>query len=569
MTDFESLGLSDAVLKSIEQLGFTTPTPIQAQVIPAVLSGSADLIALAQTGTGKTAAFGLPLVDMIDTSARQPLALILAPTRELCVQIENDLRNFAKNTRGFSSVAVYGGSSIRAQIDSIRKGVQVVVATPGRLIDLLNRKALNLSDVQVVVLDEADEMLNMGFQEDIDTILAETPADKHTWLFSATMPAEIRDIIRKYMHKPVEISSGGGNKTNENIEHQYYIVESRNKYPALKRILDYHPDMYGIIFCRTKAETQDIAERLIKDGYVADSLHGDLTQMQRDKVMAAFREKTLQVLIATDVAARGIDVDNLTHVIHLHLPDDMAYYTHRSGRTARAGKKGISCVLATSKDMYRIKQLERSLKIQFMRMMVPDGVTICERQLLNLIHRVNEVQVDEKAIAPFLSVMEQEFAGMDRDEVMKRFASLEFNRFLEYYRFAEDLNVYERKDSHERASRKANMDLLFINLGKMDHIGPKDLLMMISQVGKLKPHQVGDIRLKGAYSFVEVPANVSDSIIKSFNGFIYRGRKVRIEIQNEKSESFKEKPRAHKGNSREMQKPGKKKSSEPYKGRKW
>lgn len=569
MDNFESLGLSGAVLKSVEALGFTTPTPIQAQVIPAVLSGGADLIALAQTGTGKTAAFGLPLVDMIDTSARQPLALILAPTRELCVQIESDLRNFASHTKGFSSVAVYGGSSIRTQIDSLRKGVQVVVATPGRLIDLLSRKAINLTDVQVVVLDEADEMLNMGFQEDIDKILAETPEDKHTWLFSATMPREIRDIIRKYMHSPVEISSGGGNKTNENIEHQYYIVESRNKYPALKRILDYHPDMYGIIFCRTKAETQDIAERLIRDGYVADSLHGDLTQMQRDKVMAAFREKTLQVLIATDVAARGIDVDNLSHVIHLHLPDDMAYYTHRSGRTARAGKTGVSCVLATTKDLYRVKQLERSLKIGFKKMMVPDGVTICERQLLNLIHRVHEVVVDDKAIAPFMSVMEQEFAGMDRDEVMKRFASLEFNRFLEYYRFAEDLNVYERRETQERAGRKANMDQLFINLGKMDHIGPKDLLMMISQVGKLKPHQVGDIRLKGAYSFVEVPANASQQIISGFNGFIYRGRKVRVEVQNDKVEQFSEKPRAHRGGSRDMEKPVKKRSSQPYKGRKW
>ncbi len=568
MNKFADLGLSGPVVEGINKLGFTEPTPIQSMVIPAVLGGSNDLIALAQTGTGKTAAFGLPLVEMIDTSARTPLALILAPTRELCVQIENDLRSFASAIPGFRSVAIYGGSSMRNQIDTVKRGVQVVVATPGRLIDILGRKVLDLSDVQVVVLDEADEMLNMGFLEDIDSILAQTPPDKHTWLFSATMPPEIRQIIKKYMHQPVEISSGGGNKTNENIDHQYYIVDSRNKYPALKRILDYHPDMYGIIFCRTKAETQDIAERLIRDGYVADSLHGDLTQMQRDKVMAAFREKTLQVLIATDVAARGIDVDNLTHVIHLHLPDDMAYYTHRAGRTARAGKTGVSCVLATTKDMYRVKQLERSLKIQFKKMMVPDGVTICERQLLNLIHRVHEVQVDEQAIAPFMSVMEEEFAGMNREEVMKRFASLEFNRFLEYYRFAEDLNVYEGRETRERAGRKANMDLLFINLGKMDHLSPKDLLNMFCQVGKLKPHQIGDIRLKGAYSFVEVPGQSTQQIVRSFNGFIYKGRRVRVEIRSAMDEGFTEKPRAHKGSSREMPKE-KKKSTQPYKGRKW
>ena len=552
MNKFAELGLSSRIVEGIEVLGFTEPTPIQAQVIPAVLNEPTDLIALAQTGTGKTAAFGLPLVEMIDVTARIPLALILAPTRELCVQIENDLRNFSKTTKGFQTVAVYGGASIRTQIEQIRRGVQVVVATPGRLIDLITRKALNLSDVQVVVLDEADEMLNMGFMEDIDTILAETPEDKQTWLFSATMPTEIRQIIKKYMSNPVEISSSGGNKTNENIEHQYYMVEARNKYPALKRILDFHPDIYGIIFCRTKAETQDMAERLIKDGYNADSLHGDLTQMQRDKVMNAFREKTLQVLIATDVAARGIDVDNLTHVLHLHLPDDMAYYTHRAGRTARAGKTGVSCVLVTSKDLYRIKQLERTLKIDFKKMMVPDGMAICEKQLLNLLHRVNEVKVDSAAIARFMPVMEREFAGMDRDEIMMRFASLEFNRFLDYYRFAEDLNVYERRETRDQAARKGNMDLLFINLGKMDHIGPKDLLVMICQVGKLKAHQIGDIRLKGAYSFIEVPANASQTIIQAFNGFIYRGRRVRLEIRNDKEESFSEKRRSHKGSSREM-----------------
>jgi len=571
MKNFESLGLSDRVLKSVQSLGFIVPTPIQEQVITAVLQTRGDIIALAQTGTGKTGAFGLPLVDLLDTNSRQPEALILAPTRELCVQIEQDLRSFATHTPGFKTVAVYGGASLRAQAEAIKKGVQAVVATPGRLIDLLGRKVLDLSKIRIVVLDEADEMLNMGFVEDIEQILSETPAGRNVWLFSATMPREIRDIVKRYMHEPVEISTGSVNKTNENIEHQYYMIDARNKYPALKRMLDYHPDMYGIIFCRTKAETQDIADKLIRDGYVADCLHGDLTQMQRDKVMAAFREKTLQVLIATDVAARGIDVDDLTHVIHFHLPDDITYYTHRAGRTARAGKTGISCVLATVSDLYRIKQLEKGLRIAFRRMPVPDGMAVCERQLLNLIHRVHEVAVDHKAIAPYLAVMEEEFRGMDRNEIMQRFASLEFNRFLEYYRFASDLNVYEKQSEGRKAQSKANMAELFVNLGKMDHIGPRDLLGVLTQGGRLKPGTVGDIRMKGAYSFVEIPADAVSGVLAFFadGNIVFKGRRVRVEVQE--GAAPMQKKRAHKGSSREMSGghgAGKKKQA-PYKGRKW
>lgn len=550
MSTFSDLGLSKPVLKAIESLGFISPTPIQEQVIPSMLGQAKDLIALAQTGTGKTAAFGLPLIELIDTTARKPQALILAPTRELCVQIENDLKLFAAQSKGIQTVAVYGGSNIRTQIDQIRRGVQIVVATPGRLIDLLGRKAVDLTQVKYLVLDEADEMLNMGFQEDIDEILSTTPDSKFTWLFSATMPQEIKSITKKYMHKPIEISAGKVNQTNENIEHQYYLVQPKNKYPALKRILDYHPDIYGIIFCRTKAETQDIAERLIKDGYNADSLHGDLSQMQRDKVMAAFREKTLQMLVATDVAARGIDIDNLTHIVNLHFPDDMDFYTHRSGRTARAGKTGISLVLVTEKDLYRIKQLERKLNMQFKKMLVPTGIEVCEKQLIDMIHRVHEVNVNEAEIGKYLPIMEKEFAGMTKDEVLKRFASLEFNRFLNYYRFAEDLNVYERRDIKNQAVSKGNMDLMFINLGKMDHLIVKDLVEMVKQVGGLKHYQIGDIRLKGAYSFFEVPANESERLVKAFNGFVYRGRRVRVEIQNERIEHPKKK--GHKGTSRDM-----------------
>jgi len=556
MKNFSEIALSPEVAEAIETMGFVTPTPIQAQVIPAMLESAKDLIALAQTGTGKTAAFGIPLIELIDKTAKKPQALILAPTRELCVQIEKDLKAFSAQTKHFYTVAVYGGANIRLQIDQLRKGVQVVVATPGRLIDLLGRKAVDLTHVKYVVLDEADEMLNMGFQEDIDEILATTPKEKFTWLFSATMPQEIKSISKKYMRQPLEISAGNVNQTNENIEHQYYTLQPRNKYPALKRILDYNPDIYGIIFCRTKAETQDIAERLIKDGYNADSLHGDLSQMQRDKVMLAFREKTLQMLIATDVAARGIDVDNLTHIINLHLPDDMDFYTHRSGRTARAGKTGISIVLISEKDLYRIKQLERKLSMKFKQMMVPTGIEVCEKQLLSLIHRVHEVPVNESEISKYMPVIEKEFADLTKDEVIKKFASLEFNRFLNYYRFAEDLNIGERREVREYANKKGDSDLMFINLGKMDNVGPKDLVEMIKQVGTVKAHEIGDIRLKGAYSFFEVPTSVSQRVVQSFNGFVFRGRRVRVEIQNERQEFPKKK--AHKGGSREMK---------PYKGK--
>ncbi|HRG29673.1 MAG TPA: DEAD/DEAH box helicase [Chitinophagales bacterium] len=556
MKNFSELGLSEAVAIAIAELGFEKPTPIQSQVIPAMLESAKDLIALAQTGTGKTAAFGIPLVELIDTTAKKPQALVLAPTRELCVQIENDLKAFSAKTKHFYTVAVYGGANIRTQIDQLRKGVQVVVATPGRLIDLLGRRAVDLSQIKYLVLDEADEMLNMGFQEDIDEILSTTPKEKVTWLFSATMPTEIKSISKKYMKSPMEISAGNVNQTNANIEHQYYLVQPKNKYAALKRILDYNPDIYGIIFCRTKAETQEIAEKLIKDGYNADSLHGDLSQMQRDKVMLAFRERTLQMLIATDVAARGIDIDNLTHIINLHLPDDMDFYTHRSGRTARAGKTGISLVLISEKDLYKIKHLERKLQMQFKKMTVPSGIEVCEKQLLNMIHRVHEVEVNEAEIAKYLPVIEKEFADMTKEDVLKKFASLEFNRFLEYYRFAEDLNIGERREVREYATKKGNNDLMFINLGKMDNLGAKELVEMVKQVGNVRPHDIGDIRLKGAYSFFELPANQSQRVVQAFNGFVYRGRRVRVEIQNERQEFPKKK--AHKGGSREMK---------PYKGK--
>jgi len=378
--EFKDLGMNASLLDAISSLGFIKPTEIQEKAIPVLIEKKTDFIGLAQTGTGKTAAFGLPLLERIDIANIKPQGLIICPTRELCLQITTELEKYAKNMRGLRVVAVYGGADIQRQMRSLQKGAHIVVATPGRIIDHLQRKTINLSGVSVVVLDEADEMLNMGFQEDLDEILKSTPKDKMTWLFSATMPDPIRQISKKYMNHPVEVQAGIANSANENIEHQYFIVNSREKYAALKRIVDFTPDIYGIIFCRTKAETQQVAETLIKDGYNADSLHGDLKQSQRDKVMRAFKSRTLQLLVATDVAARGIDVNNVTHIINLHLPDDMDFYTHRSGRTARAGKTGISMVLIDDREAHKIKQLEKKLRTRFERKKIPTGIEVCEQQ---------------------------------------------------------------------------------------------------------------------------------------------------------------------------------------------
>ncbi|MEZ5014491.1 MAG: DEAD/DEAH box helicase [Chitinophagales bacterium] len=555
MSTFDQLGLSSSVMDAIRELGFVTPTPIQQNTIPMLLQEGTDLVALAQTGTGKTAAFGLPLIELVDHKKHYVQALILAPTRELCVQICKDLQAFSKYTGDLHVVPVYGGSSMRDQIHALKKGAQIVVATPGRLMDLMQKKIADLSKVRYVILDEADEMLNMGFQEDIDVILADTPSGKNTWLFSATMDAEIRAIASKYMHKPKEFSAGKANTSNVNIAHHYYLVNAKNKYAALKRILDFEPDMYGIIFCRTKSETAEISAQLMQDGYDADCLHGDLSQQQRDRVMQSFRSRNLQILVATDVAARGIDVDDLTHILHLHLPDDINYYTHRSGRTARAGRSGISLVLVTPRDLFKIKQLEKKISARFIHMQVPTGMEVCEKQLLSLMRRVHEVDVQEDAIAPHLQTLRNTFSDMDKEEVIKRFASLEFNRFLDYYRFAEDLNVQAEKKEMQRAGKKGNMAQFFINLGKMDQLSPKGLMDMISEVSGIPHNQFGDVRLKGAYSFFEVPDAMTGRVRESFRRIHYRGRNIRVELQNEQ-EAFPRK-KGHKGRSKDMHKPKK------------
>jgi len=539
---FSQLGIRHDIVNAISALGFENPTPIQEQSIPVLLAGSNDFVGLAQTGTGKTAAFGLPLLELLDFEENYPQALILCPTRELCLQIANDLNNYSKNMNNVNIVAVYGGASIVDQLRQIKRGVQIVVATPGRMLDIINRKAINFSQVQYVVLDEADEMLNMGFQEDIDTILSTTPEDKKTWLFSATMPAEVRRISKKYMTDPYELTMGEKNTGNANIEHEYYIVRAREKYAAFKRIVDFNPEIFGIVFCRTKIETQEIAEALIKDGYNADSLHGDLSQQQRDKVMKRYRERSLQLLIATDVAARGIDVNDVTHVINYSLPDEIENYTHRSGRTARAGKTGVSISIINSKEIGKIRQIERVIGKKFIKAEIPSGFDVCEKQLFALIHKVHNVEVNEQQIDQYIPRIMDEFAELSKEDLIKRFASLEFNRFLDYYKNAPDLNAPEesrvREGSGERFNRtgmRGDFTRLFINLGSVDGFGRGELLGFICNQTKISGRTVGKIDVKGVYSFFEVPNADTDNVFNGFKGAEFKGRPVRIEISGDGS----------------------------------
>jgi len=543
---FSKLGISDDVVNAVKALGFENPTPIQEQAIPVLLEGSNDFVGLAQTGTGKTAAFGLPLLELIDFKSNKPQALILCPTRELCLQIANDIRNFSKNTPNASVVAVYGGANIMQQLREIRNGVQIVVATPGRMLDIIGRKAIDFSNVKYVVLDEADEMLNMGFQEDINDILSTTPDEKKTWLFSATMPPEVRRIAKNYMENPTELTMGTKNTGNANIEHEYYVVRARDKYAALKRIVDFNPDIFGVVFCKTKMDTQDVAEHLIKDGYNADALHGDLSQQQRDKVMKRFRERSMQLLIATDVAARGIDVNDVTHVINFALPDEIESYTHRSGRTARAGKTGTSICIINSKEIGKIRQIERIIGKKFTKADLPTGFDVCEKQLFGLIHRVHNVEVNEEQIGQYISRINDEFADLSKEEIIKKFASLEFNRFLEYYQNAPDLNIKEdergersergdRRERGERGSRgaEAGYSRLFINVGSVDDFTRGDLLSFVCNHGRISGKAVGKIDLKGVFSFVEVESATAETLMANFKDVQYNGREVRIEVSGD------------------------------------
>lgn len=545
MNPFNELGIRHDIVNAITKLGFEKPTPIQESAIPVLLSGSNDFVGLAQTGTGKTAAFGLPLLELIDYKKNFPQALILCPTRELCLQISNDIKNFAKNLPNASVVAVYGGANIVNQLRDIKRGVQIVVATPGRMKDILNRKAIDFSQVSYVVLDEADEMLNMGFQEDIDEILATTPTTKKTWLFSATMPREVRAIAQNYMTDPKELTMGTKNTGNVNIEHEYYIVKARDKYAAFKRIVDYNPEIFGIVFCRTKIETQEIAESLVKDGYNADALHGDLSQQQRDKVMKRYRDRSLQLLIATDVAARGIDVNDVTHVINYSLPDEIENYTHRSGRTGRAGKTGISIAIINSKELHKIRQIEKVIGKQFSKAEIPSGFDVVEKQLFGLVHKVHQVEVNDQQIDQYIPRIMDEFADMSKEDIIKRFVSLEFNRFLDYYKGARDLNAAaddrgdrkERGERSERGSRggSAGFTRLFINLGAVDDFTRGDLLGYICNNTGISGRSVGKIDMKGVFSFFEVEDEHVQKVIDAFKPIDFHGRDVRIEISGEAS----------------------------------
>jgi ATP-dependent RNA helicase DeaD len=543
MNPFSNLGIRHDIVNAITELGFENPTPIQEQSIPVLLSGSNDFVGLAQTGTGKTAAFGLPLLELLDFEENYPQALILCPTRELCLQITSDLKNYSKNMRNVNVVAVYGGANISDQLRQIKRGVQIVVATPGRMLDIINRKAIDFSQVQYVVLDEADEMLNMGFQEDIDSILSTTPDDKKTWLFSATMPSEVRRIAKKYMTDPFELTMGTKNTGNANIEHEYYIVKARDKYAAFKRIVDFNPEIFGIVFCRTKIETQEIAEALIKDGYNADALHGDLSQQQRDKVMKRYRDRSLQLLIATDVAARGIDVNDVTHVINYSLPDEIENYTHRSGRTARAGKTGVSIAIINSKELGKIRQIERVIGKQFTKAEIPNGFDVCEKQLFALVHKVHNVEVNEEQIEQYIPRIMEEFKDLSKEDIIKRFASLEFNRFLEYYSKAPDLNVSgdersfergERPDRAFRSSTSPGYTRLFMNLGSVDDFTRGDMLGFICNNTKISGKSVGKIDLKGVFTFFEVEESAVNQVIEGFKSVDFQGRSVRIELAGDR-----------------------------------
>ena len=534
---FKELGLRTEILKSLEKLGFEQPTPIQEKAIPYLLQEASDFVGLAQTGTGKTAAFGLPLLNQVDASLNAVQGLIICPTRELCLQIADDLAKFSSNLKT-KIVPVYGGADIRRQITDVKKGAQVIVATPGRLVDLIKRKAVRLGEVDYVVLDEADEMLNMGFKEDIDFILDQTPEWKNVWLFSATMPKEVAQIARNYMEEPLEVSIGHKNQTNENIEHVYFVVKERDRYRALKRLIDYNPSIYGLVFCRTRRETAAVADKLGKEGYSAEPLHGDLSQAQRDRVMDRFRTKSIQILVATDVAARGIDVNNITHVINYNLPDDIENYTHRSGRTARAGKKGESLVLINTREMYKIKAIEKVIRTEFEAGYIPDPMQICEMQLTKLIDKVIETEVRESDISQFLPLIMSEFDGLTKEDVVKKFISAEFNRFIDYYEKAGDLNAHPDKKgagtSKGRRDRDENRTRYFVSIGRKDGLNPGGLLRVICDETGLTSSDVGRIDIMNAFSFFETDPEHEATILSKVSGAKYEGKTVSVEVTKNK-----------------------------------
>ncbi len=558
MTTFEGLGLDPRLVQATDALGYITPTPIQEQAIPVLLSGTKDLVGLAQTGTGKTAAFGLPLLHLVQVEQKHPQALVVCPTRELCLQIVNELESFKKFMPGMHVIAVYGGTSIGLQIRDLKRGVQIVVATPGRLIDLIERKAINLEQISYVVLDEADEMLNMGFQDDIEFILQNTPKREATWLFSATMPPEIKRVSKKYMDSPKEITVGKVNTANKNIDHQYYVVAAHHRYEALKRIIDFNPGIYGIIFTRTKIDAQNIAEKLTREGYDIDALHGDLTQQQRDKVMGEFRDKTLQLLIATDVAARGIDVKEITHVINYELPDDVEVYTHRSGRTGRAGSTGISLSIVHSREIGKLRQIERIVQSSFHKMEVPSGKDVCRKQFFHFMDKLLQADISHGDYETYVPMLAEKFADVSKEEVLKRVAAMEFDRFLKYYENAEDLNArdrgrepggrdarggernFNRREAGEGKARynsnssssSGDYARLFVNLGTKDGFYKASFLQFILDMSDLRKEVLGRIDMKEMNSWIEIDKRSAAQMIRAIDGKNFKGRRIRMNDAN-------------------------------------
>lgn len=542
------MGFSPELLKGVKDLKFDEPTPIQKKIIPIILEKKCDIVGQAQTGTGKTAAFGLPLIEQIDYRYSSTQVLILSPTRELCIQITNDFKNYSKHIKPLNIIAVYGGVSISDQIKSLKKGNHIIIATPGRMLDLIRRKAIKVTTINTLVLDEADEMLNMGFRDDLDAILGTTPDTKRTLLFSATMPKEVVHIAKTYMKDPVEISIGKHNAGAENIKHIFYLVHARNRYLTLKRIADYNPDIYGIVFCRTRSETKEVADKLIKDGYNADAIHGDLSQIQRDQVMKRFREKSLQMLVATDVAARGIDVDNITHIINYNLPDEPEIYTHRSGRTGRAGKSGISIAIINYREVSKIKEIEKRIGKRFEKQPVPSGYEICKQQLFQLIHRVENVKIDEAQIAPFMDIVNEKLNRFSKEEIIKHFISLEFNRFLGYYKDSPDLNEDTKKDKRQkrngtfRKNKENNhYQRFFINLGKKDGISPGIIIGIINDFAKQRNIDIGDIEIKNKFSFFETDKKYTSIILNNIKAKRFQGRYINVEVAENPNTSRKKK----------------------------
>jgi len=533
MNKFEQLGLNESLLLAIKDLGFENPSEVQEKAIPVLLEQNTDLVALAQTGTGKTAAFGFPLIQKIDAEDRSTQALILSPTRELCLQITNEIKQYSKYVKGLHTVAVYGGASITEQAREIKRGAQIIVATPGRMQDMINRGLVNIKNINFCILDEADEMLNMGFYEDIVSILSDTPDEKNTWLFSATMPAEVARIAKKFMHEPAEVTVGSKNSGSKTVSHEFYLVNARDRYEALKRLADANPDIFSVVFCRTKRDTQAVAEKLIEDGYSAAALHGDLSQAQRDGVMKAFRGRQIQMLVATDVAARGIDVDNITHVVNYQLPDEIETYNHRSGRTGRAGRLGTSIVIITKSELRKINAIEKIIQQKFEEKTIPSGIEICEIQLLHLANKIKDTEVDHE-IDNYLPAINEVLDGLSKEELIKKMVSVEFNRFIAYYKKKRDLSG-EKGGDRERSSepreiRAGDPVRYFVNIGARDDFDWMQLKDFLKETLDLGRDDVFKVDVKEGFSFFNTDGEHTEKVMEVLNGFDLNGRRINVEI---------------------------------------